>query len=81
MALHWFSPPLYVKTDRPGVRFGVSHVEGAAEKLLSWTKRGPRWRHAVELCMEGLQGRVAPAAVRDAFEAAAKEEGMFLPAE
>ncbi|RWB26196.1 DUF982 domain-containing protein [Mesorhizobium sp.] len=78
MALIWFNPPVYVRTDHPGMRYGVTHVEGAAEKLLSWPKRGPKWRHAVELCMEGLRGQVPPVAVRDAFEAAAKEEGMLL---
>lgn len=30
MALLWFNPPVYVRTDRPGLRFRVSHVEGVA---------------------------------------------------
>nr|WP_280944175.1 DUF982 domain-containing protein [Mesorhizobium sp. WSM2561] len=68
-----------MKTETAGVRYGVTHVEGAADELVTWTKRGPKWRHAVELCLEGLQGRVPPVAVRDAFEAAAREEGMLLP--
>ena len=41
MALHWFNPPVYIRTDRPGLRYGISHVEGASEQLLKWTKHGP----------------------------------------
>ncbi|RJT22999.1 DUF982 domain-containing protein [Mesorhizobium waimense] len=79
MALHWFNPPVYVRTDRPGIRFGVSHVEGASEQLLKWTKRGPKWKQAVETCMAAMEGNVPTQKVRKAFEAAAKEESMFLP--
>ncbi|MER8461997.1 DUF982 domain-containing protein [Mesorhizobium sp. M1396] len=79
MALHWFNPPVYVRTDRPGIRFGVSHVEGAVEQLLKWTKRGPKWKQAVETCMAAMEGNVPTQEVRRAFEAAAKEESMFLP--
>jgi hypothetical protein len=43
MALHWSNPPVYVRIDRPAIRYGVSHVEGAAEQLIKWTKRGPKW--------------------------------------
>ncbi|SJM34038.1 DUF982 domain-containing protein [Mesorhizobium delmotii] len=77
MSLHWFNPPVYVRTDRPGVRFGVSHVEGAAEQLLKWTKKGPKWKRAVEACVAGMEGEVTPNDVRKAFEAAAKEEGVL----
>lgn len=45
---------------------------------MTWTKCGPKWRHAVEACLEGLRGRVSPDEVRSAFEEAAKEEGKFL---
>jgi hypothetical protein len=79
MALHWFNPPVYVRTNRPGIRFGVSHVEGAAEQLLKWTKRGPKWQQAVETCMAAMEGNVPTQEVRRAFEAAAKEESMLLP--
>ncbi|RUZ81261.1 DUF982 domain-containing protein [Mesorhizobium sp. M7A.F.Ca.US.006.01.1.1] len=79
MPLHWFNPPVYVRTDRPGIRFGVSHVEGASEQLLKWTKRGPKWKQAVETCMAAMEGNVPTQEVRRAFEAAAKEESMLLP--
>ncbi|MCZ8548708.1 DUF982 domain-containing protein [Mesorhizobium qingshengii] len=79
MASHWFNPPVYVKTDRPGLRFGVSHVEGASEQLLKWTKKGPKWAYAVSVCRAALAEEVPPQQARKAFEAAAKEEEMFLP--
>ncbi len=69
MALHWFNPPVYVRTHRPGVRFGVSHVEGAADQLLKWSNKEPRWDYAVRVCMATL--------ARKAFAAAAKEEKSF----
>ncbi|RWO19075.1 MAG: DUF982 domain-containing protein [Mesorhizobium sp.] len=73
MALHWFNPPVYVTTDRPGLCCGVSHVEGAAEQLLKWTKRGPKWQRASALCLQALGGEeIDLKGVRNAFEAAAK---------
>lgn len=41
MVTYWFSPPVYVKTDRPGTTYGVNHLESAAEELMKWSKRGP----------------------------------------
>ena len=79
MALHWFNPPVYVRTDRPGIRFGISHVEGAVEELMKWPKKGPKWKKAVQSCIDAFEDRVPPEEVRRAFEAAAKEEKMFLP--
>ncbi|UVK39375.1 DUF982 domain-containing protein [Mesorhizobium sp. AR10] len=81
MALHWFNPPVYVRTDRPGLSYGVSHVEGAAEQLLKWTKKGPKWDYAVRVCMAALADEMPTQEARKAFEAAAKEEKMFLPSE
>ncbi|MER8605858.1 DUF982 domain-containing protein [Mesorhizobium sp. M1233] len=78
MSLHWFNPPVYVRTDRPGHRYGVSHVEGAAEELMKWTKRGPKWNLAVQSCIDAFEDKVTPMDVRKAFEAAAKEEKMLL---
>ncbi|MGX5842881.1 DUF982 domain-containing protein [Mesorhizobium sp. ArgA1] len=75
MALHWFNPPVYVRTDRPGLRYGVNHVEGAAEELLKWTKRGPKWKQAVETCMAALADQATAQEVRNAFLAAAEEQG------
>ncbi|MER8410060.1 hypothetical protein [Mesorhizobium sp. M1342] len=35
MPLRWFNPPVYVKTDRPGFRPGISRIDTAAEELLN----------------------------------------------
>lgn len=77
MALHWFSCPVYVKTEQPGLTSGVSLVEGAAEELLKWASRGPKWRRAVQACMDAIEGGVSPGEVRKAFEAAAREAGKL----
>ncbi|MER9631850.1 DUF982 domain-containing protein [Mesorhizobium sp. M0296] len=77
MVTHWFSPPVYVKTDRPGVTYGCNNVEGAAEELMKSTKMRPKWRKAVQLCADAFQDRVTPEEVRQAFEAAAREEGVL----
>ncbi|MER9061320.1 DUF982 domain-containing protein [Mesorhizobium sp. M0698] len=70
---------MYVKTDRPGVTYGCNNVEGAAEELLKWTKMGPKWRKAVQLCIEAGEDRATPEEARKAFGAGAKEEeGMFV---
>ncbi|MER9618668.1 DUF982 domain-containing protein [Mesorhizobium sp. M0207] len=69
---------MYVKSDRPGVTYGCNNVEGAAEELMKWTKMGPKWRKAVQLCADAFQDRVTPEEVRQAFEAAAKEEGCSV---
>ncbi|TIL42223.1 DUF982 domain-containing protein [Mesorhizobium sp.] len=77
----WFSPPVYLKTKRPGIRHGVSHVEGAAEELIAWDTKGPMWTKAVQSCVDAFEGRVSPQEVREAFEAAAKEAEMYLSPE
>ncbi|MER8911772.1 hypothetical protein NKH99_29700 [Mesorhizobium sp. M0854] len=59
MATHWFSPPVYVKTDRPGVTYGCNNVEGAAEELMKWAKMGPKWRKAVQLCADKRSVRLS----------------------
>src|SRR5437868_5306146 len=41
MPLHWFSPAVPVRSSHPSMRYNCSNVEGAAEELLKWTKRGP----------------------------------------
>ncbi|MER9016647.1 hypothetical protein [Mesorhizobium sp. M0898] len=40
-ATHWFSPPVLVKTERPGIIHHVNNAETAGEELTKWTKRGP----------------------------------------
>ncbi|MES0022133.1 MULTISPECIES: DUF982 domain-containing protein [unclassified Mesorhizobium] len=72
-------PPKKKKTDRIGMRHGVNHVQGAAEPLLTWTKRGPKWQQAVEAYVAAMADEVSPKDVRKAFEEAPMEEGMFLP--
>ncbi|RWO32234.1 MAG: DUF982 domain-containing protein [Mesorhizobium sp.] len=51
-----FSSPVYVRTDRPGFRYGVDHVQDASEQLLKWIERGPRWNKAMILCLSALEG-------------------------
>jgi hypothetical protein len=79
MARHWFAPPVDVKVPgRVGLRLHVNSVEVAAEELLKWPKRGPRWRKGVETCMAAMKGKATPEQTRKAFEATAKEAGMLL---
>ncbi|RWO26653.1 DUF982 domain-containing protein [Mesorhizobium sp.] len=80
MATLWFSPPVFVKTELTGVSYGCNNVRGAAEQLLKWTKRGPKWHLASALCLSALEGEeVDPKEIRQAFEAAAKEAKMLIP--
>ncbi|TGP18065.1 MULTISPECIES: DUF982 domain-containing protein [unclassified Mesorhizobium] len=77
-----FSSPIYVRTDRPGLRHGVNHVKEAAEQLRKWSKRGPRWHKAMTLCQSALEGDpIDSQIVRKAFEAAAKEADMLFPSD
>ncbi|MER8542283.1 DUF982 domain-containing protein [Mesorhizobium sp. M1334] len=73
MALHWFNPPIPVKTERPGIIRNVNNAEAAGEELMKWTKRGPWWDLAVRV------DEMEPEEARKAFLAAAKEEGTLLP--
>ena len=43
------------------------------------TKRSPKWQQAMETCMAAMGGELPTQDARRAFEAAAKEEKMFLP--
>ncbi|SJM34012.1 DUF982 domain-containing protein [Mesorhizobium delmotii] len=56
MAIHWFHPPVFIETDQPGLTYVCTNVEGAAAELMKWTKRGPKWKEAVEVCMGLLEG-------------------------
>ncbi|TIT02495.1 DUF982 domain-containing protein [Mesorhizobium sp.] len=78
MALHWFHPPVYIETDQPRLTYVCTNVEGAAVELMKWTKRGPKWKEAIEVCMALIEGERTPNDVRKAFEAAAEEEGILL---
>jgi hypothetical protein len=44
---------------------------------MKWTKRGPKWKEAVEVSMALIEGERTPDDVRKAFEAAAEEEGLL----
>ncbi|MER9133525.1 DUF982 domain-containing protein [Mesorhizobium sp. M0768] len=79
MAILWFLPPVYVKTEHDGFRYGVHSVQAAAEELVLWTKRGPKWQEAERVCADAMRRKVSPKQARDAFEEAAKEEGMIFP--
>ena len=79
MARHRFSPPVPVMMDTPGLRLQVSSVEVAAEELLKWPKRGPKWMTAVEVCASVLNDLTPSDDARKPFEAAAKEAGKLLP--
>ncbi|MER8509526.1 MULTISPECIES: DUF982 domain-containing protein [unclassified Mesorhizobium] len=79
MALHWFNPPVPVKTERPGIIHNVNNAETAGEELMKWTKRGPCWDLAVRVCMAVIFDEMEPEEARKAFLAAAKEEGTLLP--
>ncbi|WP_352752485.1 DUF982 domain-containing protein [Mesorhizobium sp. M0204] len=56
-------------------------VEGAAEELLAWDTKGPRWTKAVQSCVDACEGKSSPQEVREAFEAAAKEANVYLSPE
>jgi hypothetical protein len=76
-SLLWFSPPVSVKTDRTGVTHHVNNVQGAAQELLKWKLKGPLWNRAVRVCIAAIAGEVPPEEARDAFRAAAVEEGVL----
>ncbi|MDF3217285.1 DUF982 domain-containing protein [Mesorhizobium sp. M7A.F.Ca.CA.001.09.2.1] len=79
MPLRCFNPPVYVKTDRPGFRLGISRIDTAAEELLKWSNRGPKWRLAAEACLTAMDGKMPTNDFRVLFEDAAEEEEMLLP--
>ncbi|RWA98200.1 DUF982 domain-containing protein [Mesorhizobium sp.] len=82
MATIWFSPPVFVTTERVGVSYRCNNVRGAAEHLLKWTQRGPKWHRASALCLSALEGEdVDLKEIRRAFEAAAKEAKMLASPE
>lgn len=60
-----------------GITLGVSNVEAAAEELMKWPKKGPKWNKAVQLCIDCFEDRASPQDVQKAFEEAAKEQGML----
>ncbi|AZO41473.1 DUF982 domain-containing protein [Mesorhizobium sp. M7D.F.Ca.US.005.01.1.1] len=80
--MHAFLSPVYVRSDLPGSRQRIDHVEVAADELLKWAKRGPRWHKAMILCRSALEGDpINPQIIRKAFAAAAKEAQMLLPSD
>ncbi|MBZ9674043.1 DUF982 domain-containing protein [Mesorhizobium sp. ES1-3] len=77
MSLLWFSPNVPVRTDA-GHRYNCNNVQGAIAELLKWSKRGPKWQIAADLCLDALDHKVRPEVVREAFREAAVEEGKLL---
>lgn len=74
----WFSPPIAVRdAGNVGRTINVSNVPLAGELLLAWGESGPKWRVAVQTCIDTETGKKTAADVRKAFEAAAKEAGML----
>lgn len=73
----WFNPPVPVRTKHVGRTYNVSSARAAAEQLMLWETRGPKWRKAVQTCLSALEGKTPAADVRKAFEAAARESGML----
>ncbi|MEI9409907.1 DUF982 domain-containing protein [Mesorhizobium salmacidum] len=78
MSLLWFSPNVPVRTS-VGQCYNCNNVQGAITELLKWSKRGPKWQIAADLCIDALDHKVRPEIVRDAFREAAEEEGVLLP--
>ena len=77
IGIHWFHPPVYIRTDRPWLTYVCTNVEGAAAQLMKWPKRGPKWKEAIDACTALIKGERTPDDVRKAFEAAAEEEGLL----
>ncbi|MBZ9701580.1 MULTISPECIES: DUF982 domain-containing protein [unclassified Mesorhizobium] len=80
MALHWFTPPVPVRGEQTDMTYIVSNVEAAAEHLLTWTKRGPKWNQAVRTCMNALVDQATPEEARRCFRLAAIEAGRLRAA-
>jgi hypothetical protein len=74
----WFSPPVPVKSKDLGRICQVNNVRAASEQMLEWTRRGPKWRMGVEVCLAAFEGKRSVADARKAFEAAARESGMLV---
>lgn len=73
----WFDPPVSVEGDRPSLIIVISTVERAAEVLLNWGERGPKWRAAVQACMDAMSGAGTADKAREAFIEAAEENGRL----
>jgi len=79
MTLHWFSPPIYVETEKAGVRYAVTNIERAAEFLLSWRGicQSEAWIAAVQACMAAIKGQGSVDDAQAAFMAAAEQCGKL----
>lgn len=77
MAL-WFDPPVSVTREKPSLTIIISSVERAAEQLLTWEERGPKWHMALVACMAAMEGSETADNARAAFEEAAREGGRLL---
>lgn len=78
MPRRWFSPAVFVESERPGQSYAVTSVEMAAAMLREWPVRGRAWRNAVEICAAASKGAATPDQARRAFAAAARGAGRLL---
>jgi hypothetical protein len=74
----WFSPPVCVESERPGVAYAVTSAERAAALLQEWPERGPEWRRAVKACAAAIAGTKPAVDARSAFLAAARAADRLL---
>ncbi|ESY64112.1 DUF982 domain-containing protein [Mesorhizobium sp. M0051] len=78
MSLHWFDPPVPISGKSAGTTYNVNNVEAASAHLFKWTKRGPKWKVATDVCRAALGDRATPQEARRCFRLAAIEEGVLL---
>ena len=74
----WFDPPVSVEGNRPGLIIVISSVGRAAEQLLAWQDRGPKWRAAAQACVDAMDGAGSAKDARTAFVEAAAESGKLV---
>ncbi|WP_353032789.1 DUF982 domain-containing protein [Mesorhizobium sp. M0968] len=67
MTIHWFSPPVPIKSEQGDLTHSASSPEAALKDLLKWTKRGPQWDLAVRVCAGVISDEVEPEEARKAF--------------
>lgn len=75
-----FDVPLTVETGVAGHFLTMTRLGQAADFLLhKWPeKRGPKHREALQAIMDVLKQQKASSVAREAFIAAAKEDGVFV---
>lgn len=78
--MRWFTPPIAVRdAKKASLVRNITSVEAAAEQLLTWPRKGEQRDKAALILADALADKVTPEKARTAFEAAAKEAGMWMP--